>query len=178
MLSEPTRDPVHAARYAFEPRGDDLYVETWLEPGGGLPEHLHPRQEERWSVESGRAWVKLAGTEIVVGPDDGEILVRPGVKHALHNHGDEEVHLSCLVLPAGRLQEFLTDSAAAAQEGLFAKGGIPKSLRGARWAASFLARHREEVVMSFPPRFAQRAMVAVLGGNGSGAGAEAGSAST
>ena len=32
--------------------------------------------------------------------------------------------------------------------------------------------------MSFPPRFAQRAMVAVLGGNGSGAGAEAGSAST
>ena len=178
MLSEQTRDPVHAVRYAFEPRGEDLYVETWLEPGGGLPEHLHPRQEERWSVESGRAWVRLAGTEIVVGPEDGEILVRPGVKHALHNRGDEEVHLSCLVLPAGRLQEFLTDSAAAAQEGLFAKGGIPKSLRGARWAASFLARHREEVVMSFPPQFAQRAMVAVLGGDGSRGGAEPGSART
>ena len=27
MLSEPTRDPIHGARYAFEPRGDDLYVE-------------------------------------------------------------------------------------------------------------------------------------------------------
>ena len=45
MLTEQTRDPVHRARYAFEPRGEDLYVECWLEPGGGLPEHLHPRQE-------------------------------------------------------------------------------------------------------------------------------------
>jgi len=61
MLTEQTRDPVHRARYAFEPRGEDLYVETWLEPGGGLPEHLHPRQEERWAVVEGRVSFRLAG---------------------------------------------------------------------------------------------------------------------
>jgi mannose-6-phosphate isomerase-like protein (cupin superfamily) len=165
MLTEQTRDPVHRARYAFEPRGEDLYVETWLEPGGGLPEHLHPRQEERWAVVEGRVSFRLAGVASEIGPEDGEILVRPGVKHALRNDGAEEVHLSCLVLPAGRLQEFLTDSAAAAREGMFARGGIPKSLRGARWAAAFLKLHRDEVVMSFPPRFAQSAMVALLGRN-------------
>ncbi|HET6831573.1 MAG TPA: cupin domain-containing protein [Solirubrobacterales bacterium] len=162
MLTESTTDPVHGARYAFEPRGQDLYVETWLAPGGGLPEHHHPVQEERWAVEAGRVSFRLAGEEREIGPEDGEILVRPGVKHALRNRGDAEVHLSCLVLPAGRLQEFLTDSAAAARAGLFAKGGIPKSVHGARWAAGFLKQHRDEVVMSFPPRFAQSAMIALL----------------
>ena len=42
------------------------------------------------------------------------------------------------------------------------RGGIPKSPRGARWAASFLKQHREDVVMSFPPQFMQRAMIALL----------------
>ena len=40
------------------------------------------------------------------------------------------MHLGCLVLPAGGLQDFLTDSAAAAREGMFMHGGIPKSLEG------------------------------------------------
>ncbi len=42
------------------------------------------------------------------------------------------------------------------------RGGIPRSLRGARWAASFLKRNRADVVMSFPPPFVQRTMVALL----------------
>ena len=56
------------------------------------------------------------------------------------------------------LEEFLTESAWAAREGLFMKGGIPKSWRGAKWAAAFLAKHEEQTVMTFPPRFAQRMM--------------------
>ena len=42
------------------------------------------------------------------------------------------------------------------------KGGVPKSLAGARWAATFLQQHRDEVVMSFPPQFAQRAMISLF----------------
>ena len=42
------------------------------------------------------------------------------------------------------------------------KGGIPRNLRGARWAATFLKQHREEVVMTFPPRPVQSAMIALL----------------
>ena len=45
---------------------------------------------------------------------------------------------------------------------MFARGGIPKSLAGARWAANFLERHRAETVMTFPPQFAQRAMIALF----------------
>ena len=52
-MSAPVRDPVHGARYSFEPDGENLIVDCWIEPGGKLPEHLHPRQEERWSVIEG-----------------------------------------------------------------------------------------------------------------------------
>jgi hypothetical protein len=76
---------------------------------------------------------------------------------------DEQAHLRCLALPALGLRAFLEDSAAAAREGLFMRGGVPRNLRGARWAARFLERHRADVVMSFPPRPVQSAMVALLG---------------
>ncbi len=161
-LTEPTSDPVHGSRYAFETRGEDLYVETWLEPGGGLPEHLHPSQLERWWVIEGSVVFQLGTNRRVIGPDDGEMVVEPGVKHSLQNTGTDEVHLACMVLPAGQLQAFLTDSAAAARDGMFMRGGVPKSLKGAQWAAGFLKQHRDEVVMSFPPQIAQRAMVALL----------------
>ena len=161
-MTNPTRDPVHRVRYAFEPQGEDLIVECWMEPGGGLPEHMHPRQTERWSVVEGEVLFGLAGEKRVIGPDDGEMVVRPNVKHSLRSSSDREAHLRCHVSPAYDLQAFLADSAAAAREGLFMKGGIPRNLRGARWAASFLKQHSDDVVMSFPPRFAQRAMIGLL----------------
>ncbi len=158
-----THDPVHRARYAFEPDGENLWVETWLEPGGGLPPHLHPAQEEIWSVLDGQVRFQLGDTKRVIGPEDGEMLVAPGTKHGIESVTDTEAHLRCHVRPGRQLQAFLEDSAEAAREGLFMRGGIPRSLRGARWAASFLKQHRDDVVMTFPPRPVQSAMIALLG---------------
>jgi quercetin dioxygenase-like cupin family protein len=62
-MSAPVRDPVHRARYSFEPDGQNLIVDCWIEPGGKLPEHLHPRQEERWSVIDGRIRLGLGNTK-------------------------------------------------------------------------------------------------------------------
>ena len=156
-------DPVHKVRYAFEPKGADLIVDCWIEPGGGLPEHLHPRQEERWSAVEGEVALKLDGETRPLRPADGEALVRPGVKHALENRGDSEVHLRCYVTPALGLETFLTESASAARDGLIMRGGIPRGLKGARWAARFLATYEDDVVMTFPPRFVQRTLIATLG---------------
>ena len=137
-MPAPVHDPVHRATYTFEPDGENLWVETRLEPGGALPPHLHPHQEEHWSVLEGAVRVQLGSDKRVIGPADGPILVAPHTKHGI-------------------------ESAAAAREGLFMRGGIPRSLRGARWAASFLKKHRDNVVMTFPPRFVQSAMIALLG---------------
>jgi quercetin dioxygenase-like cupin family protein len=162
LMPAPVHDPVHRATYTFEPDGEDLWVETRLEPGGALPPHLHPHQEEHWSVVEGAVRFQLGSDKRVIGPADGTVLVAPGTKHGLESTG-AEAHLRCHVIPALDLQEFLTESAAAAREGLFMRGGIPRSLRGARWAAGFLKKHRDNVVMTFPPRFVQSAMIALLG---------------
>jgi quercetin dioxygenase-like cupin family protein len=157
-------DPVHRVRYSFEPDGENLFVDTWLEPGGSLPPHFHPSQEERWSVVEGRARVRVGSEKRAVGPEDGAVVVPPGTIHGLESLG-EEAHLRCHVIPALDLQEFLEASAAAARDGLIRRGGIPRNFRGARWGARFLKRHRETVVMTFPPRFLQSVMIALLGGS-------------
>ena len=161
-MADPIHDPVHRARYTFEPDGENLWVDTWLEPGGGLPAHHHPKQEEHWSVVEGEVRFQLGDHKRVIGPADGAMIVKPGTKHGIESVSDTEAHLRCHVLPALGLQAFLEESAAAAREGLFMRGGIPKSLRGARWAAKFLKRNRDEVVMAFPPPPVQSAMVALL----------------
>jgi mannose-6-phosphate isomerase-like protein (cupin superfamily) len=162
--SEPVRDPVSRARYLFWEEGDDLIVECWLEPGGALPAHWHPRQTERWSVVEGEVRFRLGRERRVIGPEAGEIVVAPGTVHGLASTGGDEARLRCRVEPALRLRAFLEESAAAGREGLFTRHGLPRGWRGARWAARFLARYEDETVFVFPPRPLQRILTRLLGG--------------
>lgn len=157
-----THDPVSGTRYTFESRDDSLIVNTRLEPGGGLGTHLHPRQEERWSVVEGQVRFQLGREKRVIGPDDGEIVVAPGVAHGLWSVSDREARLRTVVTPPLRLQEFLEEAAAAGRERLFTSRGLPRNLRGARWAAGFLKRYEDETVFLSPPRFVQRGLIALL----------------
>jgi mannose-6-phosphate isomerase-like protein (cupin superfamily) len=161
-MTDPTRDPVHKARYAFAPQGDDLVVHCWVEPGGALPAHLHPRQTESWSVVEGRVRFRLGDETRVIGPEDGEIVVAPGTKHALAAVDDREARLRCVVVPALHLQPFLEESAAGARDGMFLRRGVPRGLRGARWAARLLKRHRAETVFLSPPPIVQRVLITLL----------------
>lgn len=161
-MSEQVRDPVSRVRMSFQPEGENLIVDVWLEPEGGLPAHFHPKQEERWSVVEGRARFRLGDDERVIEPADGEIVVEPGTVHGLASAGDDEAHLRCLAVPALRLQEFLVESARAGQEGLFTSSGLPRGLRGARWAARFLKEYGDETVFVSPPRIVQRVLIGLL----------------
>jgi quercetin dioxygenase-like cupin family protein len=160
------RDPVSRARFEFESEGENLIVHTWLEPGGGLPAHLHPRQEERWSVVEGTVDFRLGDEQRRLGPEDGEVVVHPGVAHGLASASDSEARLRCLAIPGLRLQAFLEESSAAAQRGLFTPRGLPRGIRGARWAATFLKRYRDETVFLSPPAIVQRVMIAALAPDG------------
>ncbi len=157
-MSQAISDPVHRVRYTFEHQGEDMLVETWMEAGGGLPKHYHPKQTETWWVISGEVTVHFDGEWKPFTPETGRIVVAPGIVHGFKNESGAEAHLGCEVSPALHLEDFLTESAEAARAGLFMKGGIPTSFKGARWAAGFLDRHGEETVLTFPPRFVQKAM--------------------
>jgi quercetin dioxygenase-like cupin family protein len=160
------RDPVSRVRQAFASDGETLIVDNWLEPGAVLPPHFHPQQEERWSVLAGAVLFRYGDEERLLGPEHGEVLVGAGVVHGLRNTGAEEAHLRCLVTPALRLRQFLEEAAAAGQQGLFTQSGRPRGIRGARWAARFLKRYRDETVFLSPPPLAQRILIAVLARDG------------
>jgi len=160
--SHEIRDPVSRVRQSFELLGESLVVENWIEPGGALPPHYHPQQEERWSVLDGEVRFRHGELERVIGPDAGEIVVAPGEVHGLRNDAEREVHLRCYVTPPLRLQRFLEEAAEAGQQGLFTQGGLPRGLRGARWAAGFLKRYRDETVFVTPPPIVQRLLIALL----------------
>jgi hypothetical protein len=60
------------------------------------------------------------------------------------------------VLPGLRLEEFLTDSARAARDGLYNARNMPRGWRGAVWLSDFALRFRDETVMTSPPPALQR----------------------
>jgi len=156
IATERFHDPIHRVSYAFERAGDSLWVFSWLEPGGHLPEHFHPTLEERWEVLDGTADVKLDGSWHELTAADGPVLVSRGVRHELRNTSGHEAHLRTEVAPAGRLQEFLTESARAARAGLYNARNLPTGLRGAAWLSEFALRFADETVMCSPPPALQR----------------------
>jgi mannose-6-phosphate isomerase-like protein (cupin superfamily) len=117
--AEPIRDRVHRTSYTFRREGDNLWVGTWFEDGAHLPEHHHPTLTEYWEIIDGTAQVKLNGHTIELTPEDGPVLVAPNDRHELRNTSGRPLHARTKVIPAGRLQEFLTASGWAAREGLY-----------------------------------------------------------
>src|SRR5215211_4500641 len=96
-VSETTRetqgrihDPIHRVSYSFRREAGNLWVHTWLEDGGRLPEHFHPSLEERWEALEGRIRLKLDGTWRDLVAADGPIVVAPNVRHELANDSGSE----------------------------------------------------------------------------------------
>lgn len=149
-------DPVLRHRLRFEDTTDEhgapaVLCEMWVDPGGGVPPHVHPRMEERFTVVEGRAEF-LAGRRWI-GAGAGEtVVVPPGTRHAYRNRGDVVAHVRCIATPPDPgLAGFLTEAAAMARAGHITKHGIPKGIAGWLQGAAMIDRYRDMVVMGFPP---------------------------
>ena len=143
----------------FERDGENLCVYTWMESGTRFPEHFHPSLEERITAIDGVVRVKLNGAWRDLTPVDGTVIVARNARHELRNESERQVYLRGELVPAGRLQEFLTETAWAAREGLYNARNLPRNLRGALWAAEIADRFRDEIVMCSPPPALQRLIV-------------------
>jgi len=164
-------DPVFRHRLRFTDTTDEqgnpaVLCEMWVEPGGGVPPHVHPRMEERFTVVEGRMEF-LAGRRWVA-KDAGETAVVPaGTRHAYRNGGDTVAYTRCVATPPDpALEGFLTDAAVMSRAGRITKRGIPKGVTGWLQGAVLLDAYGAMVEMSFPPappRFLQRALMPRLG---------------
>jgi len=135
-------------RLSFRPaEGEDaVLVDMWVEPGGGVPPHVHPSMEERFEVISGELSF-LAGRKWRTAGAGQTVLVPAGTRHAYRNSGAKPAHGVCHASPPQSLEEFLTDAAAMARDGKITRHGLPKSPPALLQVLRLALRHRRMVVM-------------------------------
>src|SRR5215213_5999221 len=92
-ITDRVQDPIHRVAYSFRRDGGDLWVSSWLEDGGHLPEHFHPTLEEEWEVLDGAIRIKLDGAWRDLVAADRPVLVAPGVRHELRNVSGRQARL-------------------------------------------------------------------------------------
>ena len=98
-----------------------------------------------------RAWSTASPGETVVVP--------AGARHAYRNRSGQTAHMVCHAKPPSTLQEFLEETAELSRAGKISRRGLPTGFGGLRDGLSLAKRHREMVVLLFPPmppRFVQR----------------------
>jgi quercetin dioxygenase-like cupin family protein len=141
-------DPVLKQRYEFRREGDVLIVEVWVDPGGGVTPHVHPRLEERFKVLEGEIEF-LAGRK---WERRSEITVPAGTRHAYRNTSNTTAHMITEAEPPLELEEFLTEIAALSQARRFTRKGRPTSLKAIPQLAAVAQRYRETVELETPLR--------------------------
>jgi len=160
-VAEFIHDPVRRQRLAFSREGNILCAEVFADPGGDVPPHFHPAQEERFEVLAGHVRFDVDGQRIEGGPGT-RVTAPAGAKHAFRNIGQLEAHLRVEVEPAMDLQAFLEEAAALARAGRYTRRGMPTSPRAVVELADLMVRYRDTTVMTFPPRIVQRLALAPL----------------
>lgn len=149
-MSDIVIDPVRRQRYRFSRDGDDLLAEVETDPGGDVPEHVHPAQTEWWEVVEGDVTFIIGGHPRRASAGD-QICAQAGVRHAFVNDGSTVALLRVRISPAGDLEAFLTEAARLATTGAFNQRGIPSSPAAALAVARLALRYRADIQITSPP---------------------------
>lgn len=99
-----------------ETGGHLLRWELFLAPGGAVPSrHVHPRQEERFTVVDGQMRFRVGRRSRTVGPGE-VVVVPPGTVHHFANAGPRTAHVAVETKPALAMEAMLVTSAALARD--------------------------------------------------------------
>ena len=156
-------NPVSGERITFlqtarDTGGELLEFELELTPDGHVPgAHVHPEQEERFYVQSGRMKFRKGWRRVVAEAGD-TVIVPAGTVHRFANAGDEVARCRVEVVPALDMEHLLETTVELALEGNVTRKGMPKPMH----LALFVQRFRREVRAPFPPAWMVRALMAPL----------------
>jgi mannose-6-phosphate isomerase-like protein (cupin superfamily) len=158
-------NPVSGERITFlqtaqDTDGELLEFELELTPDGHVPgAHVHPAQEERFHVLSGRMKFRRGWRRVVAEAGD-TVIVPAGTVHRFANAGDDVARCRVEVVPALDMEQLLETTVELAIEGNVTRSGMPRPLH----LALFVERFRREVKAPFPPAWMVRALMAPLRG--------------
>jgi quercetin dioxygenase-like cupin family protein len=140
-------NPLHGERVRFlktvpETGGELIQYESWLAPQGsvGAP-HIHPIQESRFLIVSGRASFLVDGHTLELGPGE-RLTIGPRTPHYLWNGGDTEAHLIIEFSPALLKQEFYETMFGLARDGRYNLHGVRNLLQFAVVTAAYRQESR------------------------------------
>jgi quercetin dioxygenase-like cupin family protein len=110
-----------------EDTGGQLLRFSWRSmPGGLITEHIHPGQEERFTITSGEARVTLDGEELQARAGE-TVIVPAGVRHSEGNPGPGEIRAVVELRPALRSKEFHEAVAGLVADGRTTSRGAPRN---------------------------------------------------
>ena len=130
-----------------------LVVETGAENGGQrmamlvtqeptearMPEHMHPKQRELFTIKAGALTYVLGGRAPQVARAGETVTVEPGVPHNWWNGGPDTLEMLGVIEPAGRWLEFMETIYGLINEGKIRPGGVANPLQMAVIAWEFRA---------------------------------------
>ena len=157
-------NPVTGERFRFggrpaDPTTDPLEVDLWATADmTPLAEHVHPRQDETFTVNRGRVELTRRGDDTVRSAG-AEVTVEAGTPHTWSNAGDEELHLTVRFEPALETEAFLRDLAALARRGAVKPDGAPSMLQV---AALYDAYGYDLLHLASPPLRVQKLLFGAL----------------
>jgi len=145
--------------HTAETTGGELARFTWRSaPGGVITEHVHPRQEERFTITSGQARFTVNGRECHARA--GETLVVPaGVPHSEGNPGTADIEGIVELRPALRAKEWHEALAGLVADFPTTPRGAPRNVL--QLGATFWHFRHESRVTS-PPVWIQNVMLPPL----------------
>ena len=147
-----TGERVTFRQTSADTNGELVVIDVVVEPHGAVAAaHVHPSQEERFTVHSGELEMTLQKQTIVARPGD-VILVPAGTKHRFRNVGDASASFTCEVRPALGFEPLLETMFALANDGKTNRKGMPNPLR----LAVIARAHFDTVQLPFPPTWMQR----------------------
>lgn len=156
-------NPATGETYTFlqrarDTKGQVLRLRWSAQAGGQVGEHVHPLQEERFEVQTGRLTVSVDGA-ITTCPAGESVAVPPGVRHYFANREDGPVVAILELTPALRMEEVFESLAGFAQEGKAQPSGLP---RNPLLLAVFAQEFRREIRGARPPAIVQRMVLPPL----------------
>jgi quercetin dioxygenase-like cupin family protein len=141
-----------------ETGGRLLSFDLFLPPGAHVPaRHVHPVQEEQFTVVAGRMRFRLGRRTILAHPGD-TVLVPAGTAHWFGNAGAGVAHVRVDVRPALRMEELFEAAAAMGRARLFPGARLPRPSD----LALFLLEFQRELAVPDVPAFLVRALLAPL----------------
>jgi quercetin dioxygenase-like cupin family protein len=149
-------NPVSGERIVIRESGEELLAfDLYLPPGGHVPAaHVHPAQEERFTVVEGRMRFRLGRRTIMARPGE-TVLVPAGRSHWFGNAGQDVAHARVEVRPALRMEELFE---ATARTGHVPGTRVPRPTD----LAALLLEFRRELAVPNVPAFMVRAALAPL----------------